>query len=133
MSLLASVQLTAFERIVPHGTERVTWWVFVDERWLPVRKHPEVEFEQESPGPQVIWQTTARLKLAPGSWLLRIVRSPLTEPERDPMDYLGRETRSARTKIGRQYFRTSRRGELQRAKSADVPPELPDERETYDP
>lgn len=127
------VELSAYERIVPRGTERVTWWVYAEDRWLSVRKHPDVELEAQSPAPQTIWQTTARLQLAPGSWLLRITRSPLSEPERDPMHYLGREARTVRTKIGRQYFRVGRRAELQRAKFADSPPELPDEHEGYDP
>lgn len=132
MSRPVWIELSAYERIVPRGTERVTWWVYADERWIAVRNHPAVELESQSPPPQVIWQTTARLQLLPGSWLLRITRSPLSEPERDPMHYLAREALKARTKIGRQYFRTGRRGELQRAKFADSPPELPDERDSYD-
>jgi hypothetical protein len=121
------VELDASERIVVRGSERVTWWVHTDGQWQPVRNHPGVELDVRSPGPQVVWHTRARLQLIPGTWLVRLCRSPHPQPVRDPMHYLGRDALRAQTKLSRSYFRVGRRGELLKPGVNQVPPEPPDE------
>jgi hypothetical protein len=126
---LVLVELTALERVVLRGTERVTWWVHTEGRWCPVRKLPEVQLEARSTGPQVVWETRARLQLEPGTWLLRLTRSPHPQPARDPMQYLDREALRPRAKLTRHYFRVGVRGELRKPARDQTPPDLEDERE----
>ncbi|HEX2730484.1 MAG TPA: hypothetical protein VHM70_02730 [Polyangiaceae bacterium] len=119
------VRLLAHERIVARGTERTTWWVYIDEQWLPVRNHPEVVLEQLNAGPQVVWETAAELPLELGTWLLRVRYSPLHAPPRDPLGYLDREELRARQKEERSYFRVGPRGTLSAARGVEPPPLLP--------
>lgn len=111
------VRLTAFEAIVARGTRRVSWQLHHEGRWINVRSVEGVKLTRQDPGPGLIWETHANLRLAPGSWLRRIETAPRAAAgPRDPFVYLQREVRLAQTRTHHTYYRVRGDGSLERRK-----------------
>jgi hypothetical protein len=115
-----SVELEAFESVVPGGVRRVTWLVQRDEDWLMASEVPgaQVEFHQGVPG--MVWRRSVTLALAPGSRLARIESTPQRAASRDPLAYLfgAEEKRDRQTR--RSYFIVKAGGKLERVPARRV-------------
>ncbi len=120
------VRLTAYEAVVPRGTERVSWLVHVDDSWMLARDVPDVVLTRLDAGPGMIWETEAELSLEPGSWLIQIRRRPRGDAFTDPLRYLENEVRRAREHVLRRYFVVGRRGELKPPPKDREPPPATD-------
>lgn len=111
------VHLTAFEAIVPRGTRRVGWHLLHEGQWVNVQSVAGVELTRQDPGPGLVWETRATLRLPRGAWLRRVeVRPRPVAPPRDPLVYLQREVRLAEVRTQRSYYQVRDNGTLQRFK-----------------
>ncbi len=120
----ALVVLRAHERVVPRGTERQTWAVWHERRWLNPKALPNVEVARLATGPGTVWESQASLTLAPGSWLRRVITRPALIQRRTPLEYLEREQLHTRRQTLVTYFRVGGGGSL--VPSASPPPQDPD-------
>ena len=108
------VELTDGEVVVARGTRAITWWVRTGDAWINARGCPGAKVEQLDAGPGTVWQCRLDLELPRGTLLMRVESHPLRTGRKDPFEYLERETRRARRRVLRTYFKVGRRGELVR-------------------
>jgi len=112
VSQLESIELNDGEVVVARGTRAITWWVRKGESWINARGWPGAKVEQLAAGPGTVWQCRLELELPLGTVLMRVESHPVALARKDPFDYLERETRRARRKVTRTYFKVGRRGAL---------------------
>jgi hypothetical protein len=114
MTKVHSIEVEAFEAIVPGGVRRVTWLVESDDEWRLASELPGASVEARDAGPGMVWVRRVTLALPPGARLARIESEPERAVHRDPLTYLfspdqrrGRQTR-------RSHFVVSVAGKLER-------------------
>ena len=112
MSSLESIELDDGEVVVARGTRAISWWVRKGDGWINARGWPGAKVEQLPPGPGTVWQCRLELELPLGTVLMRVESRPVPLARKDPLDYLERETRRARRKVTRTYFKVGSRGAL---------------------
>lgn len=120
------VHLSASETVTAGGTRKTTWLVYAGHTWISVKDFPEAEFASLDAGPGTIWETLASLWVLPGTWLQKVVTTPLREKQSDPLSFLRKEVRGVGRKVERSYFRVNTRGGLRAFNPADVPDEVRD-------
>jgi hypothetical protein len=109
-----TIEVEAFEAIVPGGVRRVTWLVESDDEWRLASELPGASVEARDAGPGMVWVRRVTLALPPGARLARVESEPERAVHRDPLTYLfspdqrrGRQTR-------RSHFVVSVAGKLER-------------------
>jgi hypothetical protein len=112
VSQLESIELNDGEVVVARGTRAISWWVRKGEGWVNARGWPGAKVEQLDAGPGTVWQCRLELELPLGTVLMRVESHPVPLSRKDPFEYLERETRRARRKVRRTYFKVGRRGAL---------------------
>jgi hypothetical protein len=117
------VRVSAREQIVPHGTQKITWWVHDGQRWLSARDYPGGTFERMEAGPSVVWETVATLSVPAGTWLLELNSVPRQTTKRDPLHYLQHDAMRAQTRWTRRYYIVDPRGKLIKAGASQTPPQ----------
>jgi len=113
-SPLERLELTDGEIVVARGTREISWWVKKEDGWVNARGWPETRVELLEAGPGTVWECRLELELPRGTLLMRVESHPAPSERADPMRYLERETRLARRRVTRTYFKVGRRGELLR-------------------
>jgi hypothetical protein len=113
-SRLLRLELTDGEIVVPRGTRAVSWWVKKGEGWINARGWPETKVESLDAGPGTVWESRLELEVPLGTLLMRVETNPAPLERTDPFGYLERETRRARRRVVRTYFKVGRRGQLLR-------------------
>jgi hypothetical protein len=61
-----------------------------------------------------VWECRLELEVPPGTLLMRVESAPAPFERTDPFGYLETETRRARRRVVRTFFKVGRRGELLR-------------------
>jgi hypothetical protein len=114
MTKVHTIEVEAFEAIVPGGVRRVTWLVESDDEWRLASELPGASVEARDAGPGMVWVRRVTLALPPGARLARVESEPERAVHRDPLTYLfspdqrrGRQTR-------RSHFVVSVAGKLER-------------------
>jgi len=109
-----AVEVTQSETVVERGTRAVVWFVKSSDAWLNAGEYPGARVERRDPGPGTIWESSVELDLPPGTRLMRVETRPAKDSADDALDYLLKETRRARRRTERSYFRVGRSGALVR-------------------
>jgi hypothetical protein len=122
-----AVRLTATEFVVEGGTAITTWWVYDDGHWTSARDIPDAVLTPRDQGPGVVWETTAELRVKPGTWVMRVRKRPRPQERTDPIRYLERGKLRAQGRIERRYFMINRRGQLRSPPNGLTPPLDPED------
>jgi hypothetical protein len=113
-SPLTRLELTDGETVVARGTRAISWFVRKGQGWINARGWPEVKVESLDAGPGTVWECRLELEVPLGTLLMRVESHPAPLERTDPMGYLERETRRARRRVVRTFFKVGRRGALLR-------------------
>ena len=109
------VELTEGEYIAARGKREITWLVRFNDGWVHVSAWPQAEVERCQARSGTVWENRTRLRVVPGTRLIRVESRPAVYQKRDALTYLERgEGKSSR--VVRGEFRVGRRGELLRQK-----------------
>jgi hypothetical protein len=102
-----TIEVEAFEAIVPGGVRRVTWLVESEGEWRLASELPGASVEARDAGPGTVWVRRVTLSLPPGARLARVESVPERAAPRDPLTYLfqpkqarGRQTRRSQFIVG---------------------------------
>ncbi len=107
------IDLTSGEYVAPRGKREITWLVALNDDWVHVSAWPGAEVERNQAMSGTVWENRTRLRVAPGTRLMRIESRPIAYKQRDALDYLSRGGGENR-QIVRQEFQVGGRGELVR-------------------
>lgn len=114
MTKVHTIEVEAFEAIVPGGVRRVTWLVESDDEWRLASEQPGASVEARDAGPGMVWVRRVTLPLPPGARLARVESEPERVVHRDPLAYLfGSERRRGR-QTRRSQFVVTVAGKLER-------------------
>jgi hypothetical protein len=114
VSKLHTIEVEAFEAVVPGGVRRVTWLVESEREWRLVSELPGASVEARDAGRGTVWVRRVTLELPAGARLMRVESSPERATPRDPLAYLfGPEKRKAR-RTRRSQFVVGVAGQLER-------------------
>jgi len=114
MTKVHTIEVEAFEAIVPGGVRRVTWLVESDGEWHLASESPGASVEARDAGPGMVWVRRVKVPLPPGARLARVESTPERAAPRDPLAYLlGPEQRGGR-QTRRSQFVVSVAGKLER-------------------
>lgn len=113
-----SVEVIDEERIVPHGTLEITWFIRKNDGWVHVSEWPGASVERLSAGAGTVWQNRTTLPAARGARLMRVESQPGEAPVQSPLEYLTRGAIKPKRRVRRSYFEVGSGGSLKPAKSA---------------
>ena len=114
MTRVHTIEVEAFEAIVPGGVRRVTWLVESDEEWRLASELPGASVEARDAGPGMVWVRRVTLALPPGARLARVESEPERTVHRDPLSYLFGPDRRRGRQTRRSQFVVTVAGKLER-------------------
>jgi hypothetical protein len=107
-----SVDVVDEERIVPHGTLEITWFVRKNDDWQHVSEWPGASVERLSAGAGTVWQNRTELRVPRGTRLMRVESQPRQARPQSPLDYLTRGASQLPRRVRRSYFTVGPNGAL---------------------
>ncbi len=83
-----AIELSEFEKVVPHGVAKQTWSVFVEGRWMSARRLEGATVRRLPNARGSIWERTIELKLEAGTRLELSTETPRPRVRRDAFKVL---------------------------------------------
>lgn len=113
-----TIEIEAFEAVVPGGVRRVTWLVESGDEWIVAGEVPGASVERGEGKPGLVWLQRVTLTLEPGARLVRVESAPRRAPPRDPLAYLFEPERARPRETRRNQFIVNVAGKLERVAPA---------------
>lgn len=109
---LEQVELFESEIVAGRGRQQTHYLVRFNDGWVSAREHPGAKVESLDTAPGTVWERRIELELPRGTRLVRVVSSPLSEPRREPLDYLKGRPEKPRRRVRRTELSVGARGAL---------------------
>lgn len=109
-----TIEVEAFEAVVPGGVRRVTWLIESGSEWRLASEVPGASVEARERGPGMVWVRRVTIALPPGARLERIESAPKRTTTRDPLAYLFEPARGQTRETRRSRFVVGATGKLER-------------------
>jgi hypothetical protein len=116
-----SVDVVDEERIVPHGTLEVTWFIRKNDAWLHVSQWPGAVVERLSAGAGTVWQNRTQLCAPRGARFMRVASRPGEPPTQNALEYLTRGALKPPRRVRRSYYQLGSGGALLPVRDAPEP------------
>lgn len=114
MTRVHTIEVEAFEAIVPGGVRRVTWLVESEGEWRLASEWPGASVEARDAAPGTVWVRRVTLALPSGARLARVESAPERKAPRDPLAYLFAPEQRHPRQTRRSQFVVGAGGKLER-------------------
>lgn len=111
-SALASVELVESESVTERGTQKIVWFLWMNEAWTHPVELPGSVCTLIDQGRGTLWARRFELSVPVGTRGMRVEVRPQAAERLSPLQYLKKEVRGARQVTYKSYYLISPNGTL---------------------